>query len=947
MSESKTILIVEDSAVQRVMLQRLLQKAGYRYVSAKDGLEGLALLRQQRPSLVISDVSMPNMDGYEMCQTIKQDPELWHIPVLLLTTLEDTKEIIRSLEVGADNYLIKPADDHYLLERIHYFLTLSEEERGPGDTGGVMVSFAGERYQIRAGRRQTMSLLLSTYEHAVRKNRELLKIQAVNREKDALLIKTIKDGSRAKSDFIANLSHEVRTPMNAIIGLANLGLRSNPEAKVRDYLEKIDKSSQSLMGCLNDILDFSKIEAGKLELYPEQFNPHDLFNNLSDMFADQAANKALELIFSIPSDYFEGLFGDAKRLQQIFVNLLRNAIKFTEQGSIVVKAHPNKIKTGLVELEFSVQDTGIGIHAEQIKKLFVPFAQADPAIAIKYGGTGLGLNICNQLVNMMGGRIWVESTLGQGSLFHFTVKLQCKVATCVNMVVPSHLQNIRILVVDDHAMTRDIMRGMLDSFNFAVKDVDSGEAALESILETRSREKTFDLVLMDWRMPGMDGIETVAAIRSKLARSLSEHIMPKVILVTAFGKSTVKKYAQISGVDLLLHKPVTREQLFNAILGVFGSHAPQQDQSRDICFEESVTAEKVSGARVLLAEDNSINQQVAKELLERVGVLVKIAENGEEALHMMEEGSFDLVLMDLQMPEMDGYEATIQIRNNPRLAHVPIVAMTAHVLESAREKSFDVGMNDHITKPIHIHQLYSTLIRWINPEGIDSRFGRVMPAQFPAFQDDYVLPPVLEGIDLNVVAQRFGQQHAHFKKMLLGLGHYSTFADDIRQALRWQDWLSVENMVHIMKGVAGNLCATSLYQVSSAMEKALAEGWGEQHDALLEQFDEALYRVLKSVRLLEREQKKSELQKEESTGGARGTSDMAALLKKFSDHLQARDTDAELSLSALKHVLGENSYQEELQQIEARVFQFDYPGALTYLKELERSLKSVNGGDLP
>ncbi|MEO5332734.1 MAG: response regulator [Magnetococcus sp. YQC-5] len=728
MPEANTLLIVEDSTVQRVVLQRLLKKSGYALLSAQDGEEGLALAQAHCPSLVISDITMPKMDGYAMCQAIKQDSRLRHIPVLLLTGLDDPKEVIHGLMAGADSYLTKPVNDQFLLEQIRSLLAFSVSGQGSGGPEGMTVTFAGESYLIKASRRQTMNLLLSTYDNAVRKNRELLHSQAIIQEKDAMLLQVAQSASRAKSEFIANLSHEIRTPMNAIMGFIELALRSEPNTNTRNYLEKVEKASHALMGCLNDILDFSKIEAGKLELYPVPFSPFDLFDNLADMFGDQAADKGLELVFAIPPDYFPSLLGDAKRLQQIFTNLLRNAIKFTDQGTVLVMAHPSTNSIGPVKLHFSVQDTGIGISPERINILFAPFAQADPSIAIRYGGSGLGLNICKQLVEMMDGRIWVESTLGHGCTFHFEILIESQDTSSTNMLVPTYLREMRILVVDDHELTRTVMEEMLHSFELFVHSVDSGEAALAELLSANADGKPFDLVFMDWRMPGMDGIETTVAMRTKLAMATPRAPLPKIVMLTAFGKNTIQHFARSAGVDLFLHKPVSRVHLFNTILEVFGEGVPKRDRLEQMLTEESIVANEVGGARILLVEDNHINQQVAKELLERVGIVVVIANNGREALRRLNESTpFDMVLMDIQMPEMDGYAATAQLRSDARFAQLPVIAMTAHVLASVREKCLTVGMNDHITKPIHIQQLYSTLIKWLNPDDRNPRFGQKHP----------------------------------------------------------------------------------------------------------------------------------------------------------------------------------------------------------------------------
>ena len=772
--------------------------------------------------------------------------------------------------------------------------------------------------------------------------RKLITEQEVNRQKDALLLQTIKEASRAKSDFIANLSHEIRTPMNAIMGLADLALRSEPDIDTQDYLEKIETASHSLMACLDDILDFSKIDAGKLDLYPAMFNPHDLFSNLSDIFSSQVADKDLELVFSTPQNYFNSLFGDAKRLQQVFINLLRNAIKFTNQGTIFIKAHAREVKIGPVELEFSIQDTGIGIDPERIKTLFQPFVQADPSIAITYGGSGLGLNICKQLLEMMGGRIWATSVLGQGSVFHFTVSMVNQTETSKNEILPSYLQGIRILVVDDHDLTREIMEEMLLGFRFFARSVDSGEMALTEILTASDAGKPFDLVFMDWRMPGMDGLETAMAIRTKMIMTKPDAKRPKIVMLTAFGKSTIQHYAKSSGIDLFLHKPVSRAGLYNAIQELFGEKVAKKTRTELAVAEETAIAAKIGGANVLLAEDNRINQQVAQEILERVGIVVKIAHNGKKALHMLEQTPFDLVLMDVQMPVMNGYAATTHIRKDPRFAALPIIAMTAHVLASAREKCFNSGMNDYVTKPIHVHHFYETLVKWLNPGGSNARLGQSLPACTRPVDDvaDYevVLPPILNGIDMAIAMERFSGRQNFFKKMLLSFNSYTTIGQDISHALARNDIKAVKDMVHTMKGMAGNLAAISLYQAAKAIEQAIEQERILDEPNLLVNFEQALQQIIATVHSLEMIQEPVQ-EVEQHNSEPVAVTETLLKTKELSDYLQARDTDAEFGLAALKNILKSNEWQEDLHLMETQIDQFDYRGALATLANIEKSLQ--------
>ncbi len=940
MEPSHTLLIAEDSAVQRVLLERLLKRSGYPIWSAKDGLEGLALVRAYRPDLVISDVTMPNMDGYALCQAIKQDPALHHIPVLLLTGLDDAEEVIHGLMAGADCYLTKPVDDAYLLEQIHRLLGLSDTERGAGGPEGMTISFGGKSYTIKAGRRQTLNLLISTYENAVRKNRELILAQQTIQEKDALLIETVQAASRAKSAFIANLSHEIRTPMNAIMGFTDLALRAEPNATIQDYLEKVAKASQTLMGCLNDILDFSKIEAGKLELHPIPFDIHDLFDQLADMFGDQAADKGLELIFSIPADYFPSLVGDAKRVQQVFINLIRNATKFTDHGTILVRAHPAPMTNGSVKLHFSVRDTGIGIEAERIDALFSPFAQADSSIAIRYGGSGLGLNICKQLVGLMNGHVWVESQLGKGSTFHFTIVLESPAQATPSWIVPEHLRDIRILVVDDHDLTREVMEEMLRGLGLSSSSAASGEEAVTNLLTAQTAGKPFHLVFMDWRMPGMDGIEATMVIRARLSAAFPQAVMPKIIMLTAFGKKTIQNFARNAGVTLFLHKPVTRIHLFNAILEVSGQTVPKPDRLEEVLTEELAVTARIGGARILLAEDNAINQQVAQELLVRVGLHVEIANNGLEAVQRLAQSPFDLVLMDVQMPEMDGYEATARIRQEARFAHLPIIAMTAHVLSGIVEKSQAAGMNDYVAKPIDIKQLYATLIRWLNPHGDHPGLGTGRSTQPPA--EEILLPPQLDGIDLAVAMERFRGQQRFFKKMLLEMVRYTTAADDIKQAVAQDDWHTAQDMVHTMKGMAGNLAATDLYRAADRLEIALDQGRIREEPLLLVHFEEALHRILTTVRGLESTPKGTpQAEKEMGAEGVASMTPIESCLRQLAHFLQTHDTDAELAMDELKTLLTGNNGQASLHQMADQIDRLDYPQALVTLETLAHALGVV------
>ncbi|MEO5377188.1 MAG: response regulator [Magnetococcus sp. DMHC-6] len=765
----------------------------------------------------------------------------------------------------------------------------------------------------------------------------LLDHQEAMRKKDLQLLKLEQANSRAKSDFVANLSHEIRTPMNAILCLTDLAMRHSSDPGTKDYLYKIDTASQSLMGCLNDVLDFSKIEAGKLELYAVLFNPAELFKKLADMFGSQAADKGVELVFVIPETYFHTLFGDSRRLEQVLVNLLRNATKFTNQGTIIVRAHDHPKHVGPVYLHFSVEDTGIGIEPTHLNKLFTPFTQVDASISLQYGGTGLGLNICKQLVELMGGKIWAESVLGKGSVFHFTVTFEYLSETNKILIIPEILRDKKILVADDHELTREIMEEILRGFKFFTHSVDSGEAALSELLTAQANRTPYDLLFLDWRMSGMDGIETAKAIYEKFSLLPVPTLPPKIIMLTAFGKNTVQKTAEQSGIDLFIHKPVTRIHLFNAILEIFNTssdHIPAAHPKEITSLNAELEAVmKIGGAKILLVEDNIINQQVAKELLERVGVSVTVANHGQEALDYLQQADFDAILMDVQMPIMDGLKATQQIRRHQKWQHLPIIAMTAHVLENARAESLAAGMNDHLTKPIDIRRLFNVLISWINPDGLNLRFGRPPHSVLRPELDTDILPATLNGIDMSSAMERLGGQQKIFKSMLLRFQDHANVWDKIQTALQQQDFLQARNLAHIITGIAGNLSATRLHQAAQKLELALEQERIQQEPLLLLNFQKALQEILATIATLPADPEPVQIalpQKEIVID----QQVVDHLFTELTNYLQTNDTDAESIIETLKTVLTGEIWREDLRKLEELVQRMDYPGALKIIEKM-------------
>ena len=519
----------------------------------------------------------------------------------------------------------------------------------------------------------------------------------------------------AKSAFLANMSHEIRTPMNAVLGLSHLALKTDPSPRQRDYLIKIRNSGQHLLGIINEILDFSKIEAGKLTVENIEFDLDKVLENVSNLISEKASEKGLELVFDIePSVVSSRLRGDPLRLGQILINFCNNAVKFTEEGEIVIRAQVLDVLEDNQVVKFSVSDTGIGMTDAQMERLFQAFEQADTSTTRKYGGTGLGLAISKRLAELMNGNVGVTSELGKGSTFWFTARLGKGAAVPRPNLLRSDLRGRRVLIIDDNSPARAVLSNMLTNMTFSADEAASGEEGIEMVRQAVKRGEPYEIVFVDWQMPSLDGIETSKRILALPDLAISPHL----VMVTAYGREDVLKQAEKNGLENVLIKPVTSSTLFDTIVGVLRA---DQETTGHVEAAPSFEIARTRGTRVLLVEDNEINQEVAIGLLEDAAIQVDLAENGEIAVRMSRQNDYDVVLMDMQMPVMDGIEATREIRSDPRLRNLPIIAMTANAMATDREKCLDAGMNDHIGKPIDPDQLFSVLLRWAGRRDVDAR----------------------------------------------------------------------------------------------------------------------------------------------------------------------------------------------------------------------------------
>jgi signal transduction histidine kinase/CheY-like chemotaxis protein/CHASE3 domain sensor protein len=621
------------------------------------------------------------------------------------------------------------------------------------------------------------------------------------------------EATEMKSMFLANMTHEIRTPMNAIIGLAHLALKTPLTTKQRDYVSKIHNAGTSLLAVINDILDFSKIEAGRLDIETTDFRIDDVISSVTTLTAQQAHDKGLEFLVHVAPGIPEQLLGDPVRLGQILTNCVGNAVKFTERGEIRVDIEALERTGDKVQIKCSVRDTGIGMTREQSAKLFQPFTQADMSTTRKHGGTGLGLTICRRLVELMGGRIWLESEPGVGTTFYFTLWLGVGEAKSAPPRVPAKLAQLRALIVDDNDVARQILREALDTIAKRVDVVASGNEALVAIREHDAAEP-YDIVFMDWRMPGMDGLQASRYIKSD--ETLTQQ--PAIVLVTAFGREEVREEAERLQLDGFLLKPVTRSMIVDTLVNVF---AEEREHAGHAAVQEQDT--RLRGARILLTEDNEINQQIAIELLESAGAAITVANNGREAVDTLSKNTqppFDVVLMDLQMPEMDGYQATTKIRSDPRFADLPIVAMTAHATIEERQRCLAAGMNDHIAKPIDPVGLIETVGRYyrvadaaaVNSPNVEARTANVTPATSSAMLDTEA--------GLMRVA---GNQTLYQSLLRQFVDKQSSAPDQIRKALDTGEKGLAERVAHTLKGVAGNIGATQVHSSAAALEKAIRE----------------------------------------------------------------------------------------------------------------------------
>ncbi|MDM8549448.1 response regulator [Desulfobacterales bacterium HSG2] len=967
------VLIVDDNPANLEVITDYLKDCGFRILIAGNGEIALERVNHSRPDIILLDVMMPGIDGFETCRRLKSDEDTRDIPVIFMTALAETEDKVRGFSAGAVDYLTKPVQKEELVARVTTHLRLRKL------TEQLEHTVQQRTRELTAANQQ----LTREIAERVRAGEELRTAK-----------ETAEAANKAKSVFLSNMSHELRTPMNAILGFSQLlGHSTNLDPEEQKNLGIIRRSGELLLNLINDVLDMSKIEAGRAVLTEKDFDMYCLLDGIEDMFRLKAEEKGLRLVFECDAGVPRYVRADEGKLQQVLVNLFSNAVKFTQEGGITLKVinmttvEEDDLQSQISDLRFAISDTGPGIAPDELDSLFDAFAQTETGRKSQEG-TGLGLPISQKFVRMMGGNITVESGVGRGTVFRFGIQAEtaegAKIETAqserrVIALAPDQPCR-RILIVDDEESNRLLLVKLLALPGFKLRVAENGKEAVEIWEEWAPH-----LILMDMRMPVMDGFEATKRIKAA-ARGRAAVIIAvtagvfeedRAVVLSAgcddfmckpFNESeifdVIQKHLEVQYVyDKPARKPEAREQdrtLLTADALVTLSAEPGQDAAladapeapgredvlvpRETDEMEEAGSEALAGirgARILLAEDNEINRKVAVAMLEGAGLITEVAENGREAVEMLGTGAgdaaplYDAVLMDIEMPEMDGHEATRIIRGIPEFDDLPIIAMTAYVMRRDQEKCLNAGMNDYLTKPVDEERLYAVLCKWIKPgkreiPGAFSERGKLTPESGAGLPDD------LPGIDLKTVLKRV-RGDAGLLRIILGsfLKKHEHAAGEIGTLLDRGKLRDARKLTHAIKGVSGNLCADALFAATRDLDTALREEKAEEARPLLEVFAGKLAQLTDALKTLNPDEESTETACQEEEADL---SQAREILTEMTALLEKNRLNAWRLLEPLLNLLPDSEFRQEKAALRKAMSALDTERGISVLMKLSQKL---------